>query len=325
MKIFLTTPSLRSPHGGIRVILEWANRLSKWHKVYLYCEKVDRCDWFKIDGAVTITHKLEVMAQCDCLIITSPHNAHLQFKEYAPAKIYMFMQMLEHMFNDNPEWHERCKMFYQSQYPMFSISVWNMEALRNDYGRIGEMHYIGNGVNLDHFPISTNPKSGKIVLIEGWEGYNGAKDTDKIAPKAAKRLKANGYKIWAYGLTPFKTMTDVIDRQFIKPNLQQLNALYEEATILLKASKYDARACAPMEAMTKGTVTARAIILGDDDLVDGQTCLRSGYDEDQLYDNAIRLLTDNELRRSIAGACYDYAENYTWDYWMERINKILLA
>ena len=100
-----------------------------------------------------------------------------------------------------------------------------------------------------------------------------------------------------------------------------MNQLYSQATILVKATLYDARACAPMEAMCKGTVTARAIMHGDDDLIHGENCLKCGYDKDHLYRNAKELLTNHELRKRLANNCIEYVRKYNWDYWMEVINN----
>jgi hypothetical protein len=47
-----------------------------------------------------------------------------------------------------------------------------------------------------------------------------------------------------------------------------------------------------MEGSPGGTVTARALVQGDDDLVDGYNCLRVGYDYDALLEAARRLLGD---------------------------------
>ena len=99
-----------------------------------------------------------------------------------------------------------------------------------------------------------------------------------------------------------------------------MNRLYEEATILLKATKYDARSTAPMEAMTKGTVTVRGIIEGDDDLNETNS-FKVGYNLEEVYSAVMESLTTDisEKREN----CYKHIETYSWDYWMTKINNII--
>lgn len=325
MKIFITTPALNPPHGGIRVIIEWANRLSRFHDVILYTQKPGRCIWKRIAAKVLVVTDTEQMGSCDCLIISSPHAIHLQNDPRRPAKVFIFMQMLEHLFRPaDRSWYNQCFEFYTSPHPLIAISWWNIDRLKTEFGRTGETHYVGNGVNLEEFPIAVNEKDGKTVLVEGWEGYNPTKDVDMIAPKVAKRLKNEGYTVYAYGQGALQTMPEAVTQYFQLPDLPTMNWLYQQATILIKASRFDARSCSPMEAMTKGTVTARAIEMGDDDLIDRFNCIRCRYDEHLLYANCIELLSgETDIREQLAINCRNYVTSYSWDYWIHLINRIL--
>lgn len=324
MKVFITIPSWSTPHGGLRVIMEWANRLTQWHEVYLYNLKVEQpCYWFEISDKVKICD-ITAMWEADCVILTSPHSSHLLDLVLPHQKCFTFLQMMEHLFRPHdPTWLAECKKFYTSKYPMFSISLWNIDWMENKFGRTAPLHYIGDGVNLDEFPIDDSPKDGKTVLIEGWECGNPSKDVHYISHDVAGRLRDDGYRIVAYGSIQRKTNKHIPHEYHCKPSIQLLNNLYREATILIKATLYDARACAPMEAMTKGTVTARAIIAGDDDLIHEENCLRSGYNADELYNNAKRLLTDTGLRERLSKSCIDYVKKYDWNYWIKVVNDVI--
>ncbi len=319
MKIFIPTPDY-SLHGGIRIILEWANRLADLHEVHLFSLKGGECSWFAISQKVLIVHNTDTLSQCDCLIITSPHSVHLATHTY-PRKKFAFMQMCEHLFRPkDTAWQLLCKKFYTVPFPLLSISQWNIDVVKKQYGRQGITHYIGNGVNLQHFPISHKPKDGTTVLVEGWESGNPSKDPEHIAPKVAAMLKDKGYKIIAYGGLPLKTMAFVPDEYYHRPSLEKMNELYERATILIKASKYDARSCAPVEAMTKGTVTARAIYEGDDDLIDYQNCYKVPYTVAALFQAAFGLLRNHHKRNQLSKNCIHHVETFGWDYWMPIIN-----
>lgn len=317
MKLTITTPSLKVPHGGTRVLNEWASNLAIYHDVTLYVQDGQTyCSWMPI--RVKTSTRLSSISLADLVVIGSPHSIHLERKA---KKSLMFMQMAEHMFNYNKTFNAQCAAFYNTPNLLLSISKWNIEYLLNQ-GRTGEIVYIENGINLNDFPIERSKKQD-IVLVEGWECGNQAKDTDYIAPQVAEWLSYEGYKIIAYSQKPLKTLKHVPHEYWHRPTLKQMNDLYSRAKILLKASKYDARSTSPMEAMTKGTPTVRAIIKGDDDLIDGVNCLRVEYDNKQLYKAAKKLLQNDELYDIISNNCIDYISKMDWTEKIKEINEIL--
>lgn len=324
-KIFIFIPSF-GRHGGIRVIVEWANRLARKHEVFLHpLNTACPHDWIRFTQGVHVVSDTSMCPSCDLMIITSPHSIDFA-NQFVSVKKVVFLQMMEHHFRPQDRaWHARCMRTYLSDLPIISISRWNIQEM-HQMGRTGPTHLVGNGVNLEDFPISHGEKDGRSVLIEGLVASNPTKDTMKLGAKVAALLRKDGYRILAYSPHSIGEHVDIVDKFVRNPSLADLNSLYEEATILIKATKFDARSCSPMEAMTKGTVTARAIIQGDDDLVHGQNCLRSGYDAAALYRNAKLLLTDRALRDMLAANCRAYvSEEFTWDFWMEQIEKILWA
>lgn len=326
MRVLLVTPAFNPPHGGLRIVNEWANRLTKWHDVSIHSLKRDQCNWFPLSSEVKVQPELS-LAGMDCLVICSPHGVHLLNSRRLPGKVFMFMQMMEHLFRpgDNA-WQKMCKQFYTAPYPLIGISEWNARDLREKFGRESRIEIVGNGVNFDHFPIEPDvAKEEDLVLVEGWENTNPSKDTDGIVINVARRLRGMGYRIAAYSHLPLKRSPESVDEYHYQPTLSSLNGLYRRAAILLKASKYDARACAPVEAMTKGTVTARAITEGDDDLNENNS-IRVSYNTDDLYKAAIKLLRNKELRQQLSGNCLRYVrDECCWDKQMERINGILCS
>jgi glycosyltransferase involved in cell wall biosynthesis len=327
INILITCPSFKVPHGGIRVILEWANRLNKWHNIVIFVkDNVKKCDWFNIDEDITINGSLKNLHRCNCVIITSPHTIFVQDNLHKKQKCFIFMQMMEHMFiPNNMNWYNDCVKFYTSKHPLFSISKWNIEMLKNEFKRSGVIHYIGNGVNFKDFTINREPKNNNNhILVEGWESTNPTKDFNHIAAKVAKKLKKDGYNIIVYSNVDLYTLKDVPDEFYKNPSISKLNELYNKAAILIKASQYDARSCSPMEAMTKGTPTVRAITKGDDDLIDGYNAIIVPYDETSLYNAATNLLNNKILMDNLSINCLNYVEAFNWDFWVDEINQIII-
>lgn len=321
MRIVYTVPGI-VPHGGIRVIFEHCNRLLDFgHEVIALFLTKGRPTWFDLDPRIRIVYNPYHLSNIDALVITSPHSIRMAQKIRA-KRTFLFCQMAEHLFRPRDKsWQRQCLDFYTSSYPMLSISKWNMDLFAS-YGRKAPTYYIGNGVNLDHFPISEKPKDGTCILVEGWVSTNPSKDPDHIGPKVAVRLREEfGVKVLAYSQCLNSTKYKP-DEFYHRPSLKEMNELYERATILVKATKYDARSCAPMEAMTKGTATARAIMEGDDDLIHDVNCLKSAYNEDELYRNARMLLENQTVRNRLADAGREHVQKYSWDYWMKEVNRI---
>lgn len=328
MNIFIPCPGF-GKHGGIRVIIEIANRLAEHHKVFFWSlQGNEGKNYWNFHKNITFTDKGErVLRDCDILFITSPHSVSLEHVSRRPKKVFHHLQMLEHMFYPgNRGFLEKCKYMYKSPFPLFSISEWNIRELKTTFKRTGETIYIGNGVNTSDFPIVKFPeKDDKQILIEGWESYSSCKDTENLSHVVARKLKEDGYKIVSYGILPLKSDPELLDEYHMFPSKETMNTLYERSKVLIKASRYDARACAPVEAMTKATPTVRALIEGDDDLIHEFNCLRSNYLEgpEKLYENAKKLLTNPEMYGIIQENCYKHLEENSWDRWMTVIlNRI---
>ena len=327
MKIALTIPSMSVPHGGIRVILEWANRLSVNHSVILFCRRgAAPPSWMILSRKVKITSNARDLSTSNLLVICSPHDIDLASAPGMPKRKIIFLQMLEHLFkpSDTP-WLEKCNRTYSSNLPLIALSQWNIDYIKKHYPDRGTIYHVGNGVNFKEFPIDSScKKDGKTILVEGWETSNPSKDTYGIGPKVAEQLRQEGYRILAYSHLPLSRFANVPHEYYLRPTTERLNDLYCRASVLIKASRYDSRSCSPMEAMTKGCVTARAVSIGDDDLTDGINCLRVNYNEESsLYDAAKLLLTDKGHLLKLKANCFEYVQKYSWDYWMPQIEEIL--
>ena len=68
--------------------------------------------------------------------------------------------------------------------------------------------------------------------------------------------------------------------------------------------------------MACGGVPVRGIRHGDDDLIDRVNCLRSGYDEQSVYANAVRLIENPALLQTLAETGLAYRESFLrWNTW----------
>ena len=200
MKILITCPTM-GIHGGVRVIIEWANHLSRrGHAVTLHIVRPINYrwnPWISIDEAVQIRISQAInLDGFDIAVATFPAAALAMDADSSFCKKFFFLQMLENLFDPNPAWHKLCFQSYQVKYPIIGISKWVEEEVRKHRGD-GKMYYVGNGVSDDFKPGQKD--EGLTVLVEGWGGYNDAKDVDLLAPRVAEVLhKEYGAKIIAF-------------------------------------------------------------------------------------------------------------------------------
>ena len=228
-----------------------------------------------------------------------------------------------------------CIESYKVSFPIIGISKWVEEEVRKHRGD-GKMYYVGNGVSDDFKPGQKD--EGLTVLVEGWGGYNDAKDVDLLAPRVAEVLhKEYGAKIIAFSQFPLafhkkaKQYEYILSEYHEAPSREALVRLYQRPTFMLKASKYDARSCAPVEAMKCGTVTVRAIERGDDDLINYHNAIVAPYDFGKFYGRA-RDLCNIIKNVGIERALGNYQKNgleyaareLSWETRMNEIENILL-
>jgi glycosyltransferase involved in cell wall biosynthesis len=319
VKILITIPSF-APHGGTRIIVEWANRLSKMHSITLLTnhDNGERLGLLP-DSQVTTNDDL---TGYDCLIGTSPHFSHLFRYKDAPAKQFAFMQMIEGLFNPTDKaWQEQCHRFYHCDAPMFIISNWNEELL-DVMGRKREIIKVRNGINTQMFPVWNRPDFTRhTLLIESPIATNPTKDISRHAMALAKYARLNGIRTIGYGAV--KLQSNDVAKYIQHPSIQQLNDLYKEATIMVKCTRFDASSTAPIEAMTKGCVVIRSIIAGDDLLVHERNCLRTTYNLDETTKAFKRLINDRDLYNNLKSGGYATVDELNWDPIIEQINKHL--
>lgn len=324
MKILLTTPAVNARSGGIAIIISWCNHLKSiyGHEVDLFTESTEtKCTWRRLDVPVVTKFKQKYY---DVVIICSPHSIWIE-EIVTTEKVFVFCQMAENLFHpDDERWRSLCFRFYRSPNPMFSISKWNIELFES-LGRFAETYYIGNGIDFNDFPIERPDRNWKIILLESPDTKNPSKDPDHLALKLAGELKGMGYKIIAYGAKPLLNLRKNVDHYVINPDLATINKLYSEATIMIKATKYDARSLSPLEAMTKGCVVSRAINEGDDDLIDSYNCLKTDYNYEHLKAQTLELLNNQELITTLKENAYKYISEQTWINHLEPVNKIITA
>jgi hypothetical protein len=315
MKICITTPLAETYHGGTRLILDMAEQLGFYNEVYLLSEKPTE----KIFNSFRVIDK-EAYHQMDfdLVILCSPHSTYV-LDDLKGAQCIVFIQMLEHLWL-NGKMAANCDRFYNSGHLTFVNAKFIQE-----HKKVGPSTVIDTWIP-GYFRNLYNPsnKSTCTLLLESPETSNPTKDINKIALKVAARLKKYrpSLRIIGYGRNkPSAQYRGLFDSFVTYPSLPTLSSLYERATVLLKATMFDGRSCAPLEAMLFDCVNVRAIDYGDDHL-NSENCYLSDYDEARAFELTQYALFEANNSSKIKKA-RELAESYTFSNFIKQIETPL--
>jgi len=314
--------------GGARVVGEYAKGLAaRGHYVRLLNN--DNCmdpDWFDLGDAKCSRIHAARSAEWDIVICTNPTTVDRALIFQSPGtKMVYFVQMAENYFflAKSQRWNDALrtyKLAANKGFEVITIGEWLERFLRQWPFQV--IHQITNGVNFGEFyPVDQEPQA-PYILVEG-DGRNEAKDTKGYGWAIARQLRDRyGYVI--KGVAAVRPATDVFDQFVLNPTVADYRALYSGAEFMLKASKYEGRSLAPLEAMACGTFTVRALRKGDEDLVHGENCLRCGYDYKALLALAFQAAEDADLRARLRASVTAYAqEHLAWEPIIDRLETLL--
>lgn len=313
--------------GGARVVGEHINRLvARGHDVAMYSNDGRMPNWFKLNCRLVDGRGLQ--QEYDTVVVTNPTTADKGLLPSADRRVY-FVQMQEALFfrEGTAEYAEAIRTYRlaaRNGFRFITIANW-LEAFLRDMGA-QDVHQIPNGVNERHFyPEFDGQPTRDFILVEG-DDRNEAKDIEGIGWRVAIELRRQyGIKLKGVAATRHRYRMD-LDEFVMNPTEADYRRLYSNARFLLKASRYEGRSLAPLEAMACGTTICRALIKGDDDLMDHVNCLRVGYNYDELLAVASSLVEGNGtglLTALTAGAAQYAAKRLRWGPIIDRLEGLL--
>ena len=311
--------------GGARVVGEHINRLvERGHEVHMYSQDECKPDWF--DLRCPLVKRRDLRARYDVAIVTNPTTVEMGLLPMGARRFY-FVQMAEHMFFpvDSHAYKNALRTYNlaaRKGFRFITIAHWLAEFIRGL--EVTTPAIIPNGVNPEHF-YPDGPAPRDYIVVEG-DARNEAKDIAHIGWRVALELR-NRYGIKLAGMAAVRhAYAGKLDEFVMDPSLADYRRLYTGAKFLLKASRYEGRSLAPLEAMACGTPICRAIIHGDDDLRHRSNCLRVGYDYDELLAAACEMMENDNLTGMLAHNAARYAaKSLQWDPIINKLEQLLGA
>lgn len=313
--------------GGHRDIFEHLNRLrARGHEVALYTLG-DEPDWFELDAPVHSFEDYEqlvtALAEQDAIKVATWWNTAAPVWRASVLRgipVY-FVQDIETSYYPDDEYTRFAVIdSYRPEFRYMTISAWNRERLR-ELGLDAEL--IPPGIDLDMFrPLDGCERRADMVLALGRS--NPLKNLP-LTLDAWRALPEPRPELCLFGIEP-ELASDEGMRYVEAPSDEQVNELFNQATVFVQTSTHEGFALPPLEAMATGGAVVCTDAHGNRDFcVDEGNCLIPEPDTAAVAAALARALADSDLRERLGSAGMQTAQAYAWERRIDALESFLEA
>ncbi len=317
--------------GGHRDIFEHLNRLlDRGHEVALYTLG-DPPDWFDLRAPVHsfefYDELVEALADVDAIKVATWWNTAAPVWQASVLRgipVY-FVQDIETSYYPDDEWSRHAVLdSYRPEFRYMTISSWNRERLR-ELGLDAEL--IPPGIDLETFrPRTDLPRGEDMVLalgrsnplknlpltIDAWRALSERSEVDRRP------------ELCLFGIEP-ELATEEGMRYVESPSDEEVNELFNSASVFVQTSVHEGFALPPLEAMATGCPVVCTDAHGNRDFcVDGGNCLMPEANIAAVSAALAALLSDPDLRERLGRAGIETAGDYAWERRIDALEKFLV-
>lgn len=316
--------------GGHRDIFEHLNRLlDRGHEVSLYTLG-EAPDWFELRAPV---HSFEfydelvaALADLDAIKVATWWNTAApvwQASVLHGIPVYFVQDIETSYYPDDERTRHAVLNSYRPEFRYMTISSWNRERLR-ELGLDAEL--IPPGIDLETFrPLDgverradmvlalgrSNPLKNLPLTIDGWSALERRPEIDRRP------------ELCLFGIEPELAGEEGM-RYVESPSDEQVNELFNEATVFIQTSTHEGFALPPLEAMATGAAVVCTDAHGNRDFcVDGENCLMPEPNVSAVSAALERLLGDPDLRERLGRAGMQTAQDYAWERRIDALERYL--
>jgi GT2 family glycosyltransferase len=311
--------------GGHRDVFEHLNRLlDRGHDVALYTLG-DPPDWFPLRAPVhsfeDYEELVDALAGLDAIKVATWWNtaAPVWRASVLHGIPVYFVQDIETSYYPDDELTRHAVIdSYRPEFRYMTISSWNRERLR-ELGLEAEL--IPPGIDLETFqPLAGVERRSDMVLALGRS--NPLKNLP-LTIDAWRSLASPRPELCMFGIEPELAHEEGM-RYVRSPSDEQVNELFNQASVFVQTSTHEGFALPPLEAMATGAPVVCTDAHGNRDFcIDGENCLMPEPTPDSVS-AAIGLLLENEaLREKLGLAGIRTAEEYAWSKRIDKLEKYL--
>ncbi|AWB46224.1 glycosyl transferase family 1 [Paenibacillus sp. CAA11] len=319
--------------GGVKIILEQANRLINRGWEVVLVSHYPRPNWFPTKADyIKVPFGIEVAQGIpDCDVIVATYWDHIQACiETGIAPVVYFEQGDEHLFHPERFQHDM-KFFVSSQLklPQFIMTVSNQAGILLKENFEVDSAVVPNAIDhevffeKDDFPeYSGEP----YILMIGNENtlFKGIRRIIKAVNTV--KLQFPEIKLyWISPISPSEPWASAADRVFVNPPQKEIAELYRGAVLFVSASEYESFSLPVLEAMASGcpvvsTKNTGVLEYGIDNI--NVVFVEIGNDNDLI--NKIKLvLKDEGLREKLSSNGLKTAANYSWNKSIDELMEYL--
>jgi GT2 family glycosyltransferase/glycosyltransferase involved in cell wall biosynthesis len=311
--------------GGHRDVFEHLNGLiDRGHEAELWT--LDRApDWFDLRAPVRSFEDYEQLVTA--LAPVEAIKVATWWRTSGPVwsasllrgiPVYFVQDIETSYYPDSPFLQQAVLASYQSEFRYMTISSWNRDRL----GELGlDAVLIPPGIDLENFrPLPDGPRSDNMLLALGRS--NPLKNLP-LTIDAWRRLPEPRPELCLFGIEP-ELAQDPRIRYVTAPSDEDVNRLFNRATVFVQTSTHEGFCLPPLESMATGGAVVCTDAHGNRDFCrDGENCVMPDAEPAAVAGALARLLADPALRDRLGRAGLSTAAEYSWERRIDALEQFL--
>jgi GT2 family glycosyltransferase len=233
--------------------------------------------------------------------------------------VYFVQDIETSYYPDDERMRHNVLASYRHEFHYMTISSWNRDRLRE----LGlDATLIPPGIDLDNFrPLPGIRRRDDMLLALGRS--NPLKNLP-LTIAAWRALPEPRPELCLFGIEPEVTEGEPGIRYVESPSDEEVNRLFNEATVFVQTSTHEGFCLPPLEAMATGGAVVCTDAHGNRDFCDdGGNCLMPEADRPAVTAAIERLLRDPELRERLGRAGIETAADYAWERRIDALERFL--
>jgi GT2 family glycosyltransferase len=311
--------------GGHRDIFEHLNRLQeRGHEVALYTLG-EPPDWFDLRVPVHsfefYEELIEALAPLQAIKVATWWNTSVPVWRASVLHgipVYFVQDIETSYYPDDEVVRHAVIDSYRAEFRYMTISSWNRDRLRE----LGlDAVLIPPGIDLENFrPLERAERRADMVLAIG--RTNPLKNLP-LTLAAWRALPEPRPELCMFGIEP--ELADEPGMRYVtEPSDEQVNELFNQATVFIQTSTHEGFALPPLESMATGGAVVCTDAHGNRDFCrDGENCLMPEPEPAAVSAALARLLGDAELRERLGRAGAATAGDFTWERRIDALEAFL--
>ena len=309
--------------GGHRVVFEHLNGLkARGHHPELWTLDASGPDWFELDVPVRRFEDYPALtaalAPLDAIKVatwweTAPAVWEAGLRRGVP--VYFVQDIETSYYPTDVAVHGRVLATYRPEFTFMTTSRWVLKRLLD---HVPGATAIAPGIDTGQFRELGHERAERAIL--GIGRSNPLKNFP-LTRDAYLRLPEPRPELWLFGIEP-QLAEGLGARYDVRPDDDEVNRLFNEATVFLQTSKHEGFCLPILEAMAAGLPVVCTDADGNRDFcVDGVNCLVPAAEPAAVAAALTRVLEDDELRARLVAGGRETAARYAWPVKLDEVDR----